>query len=410
LFHHQRISIFNPTDIRDQFPVFQADSNLIYLDNAATSQMPKGVVELISRWNSAGKANIHRGVYDLSNKATREFEEPRAYVAAFLRSDNPKTVGFTSGTTESINVVARSFLAPQLEEGDNTVTTIMEHHANFIPWQQLAMEKGIEFRVCGILDSGELDLEKLFELIDDKTKLVALDHVSNTTGAVNPIQQVIERAHARKVPVLIDAAQSVSTHLLDAQKLDYDFLAFSGHKVFGPFGIGVLYVNESHHQSMQPFLLGGGIIKSVEVEKTQFTHFPYNLDAGTPNVIGAIAMAEALRFVDELGQSNIDRHAAGLAQKLVAGLKAMDGVHVVGDFEQMAGIVSMNFDEIHPHDVASFLNKDGIAVRAGMHCTQPLLNALNLTSMVRASFSVYNTEEEVGAFLKSCVKLIEFWK
>lgn len=382
---------------------------MVYLDSAATTQRPKLVIDAINQFNSFENANIHRGVYDLSNAATKKFEQTREKVAKYLGSSNSKTIAFTSGTTNSINIVASSFLRSRLNKGDNIVITLLDHHANFIPWQMLAHEKSAELRVVPIDKNGDLDLLKLDKLLDGKTKFLSLNHISNSIGTTNDISQIIALAHKRNIPVMIDAAQSVAYYDLDIQQLDYDFLAFSGHKMFGPFGIGVLYVAEKWMKNITPYNYGGGIIKDVTIEKTTFSNFPFNIEAGTPNISGVMGLSSAIDFIQEFDKKEMRQHISALTNYCVDQLRSIKKVEIIGNPEKRSGITSFVVDGIHPHDVASFLNQDNIAVRAGMHCTQPLLAAMDTSATVRVSFSIYNERKEVDQLKDSLVELIKFW-
>lgn len=397
------------TNTKTYFPIFEKYPDLVYLDSAATTQRPKLVIDAINQFNSLENANIHRGVYDLSNAATKKFEQTREKVAKYLGSSNPKTIAFTSGTTNSINIVASSFLRSRLNKGDNIVITLLDHHANFIPWQMLAHEKGAELRVVPIDKNGDLDLLKLDKLLDGKTKFLSLNHISNSIGTTNDISQIIALAHKRNIPVMIDAAQSVAYYDLDIQQLDYDFLAFSGHKMFGPFGIGVLYVAEKWMKNITPYNYGGGIIKDVTIEKTTFSNFPFNIEAGTPNISGVMGLSSAIDFIQEFDKKEMRQHISALTNYCVDQLRSIKKVEIIGNPEKRSGIISFVVDGIHPHDVASFLNQDNIAVRAGMHCTQPLLAAMDTSATVRVSFSIYNERKEVDQLKDSLVELIKFW-
>lgn len=397
------------SDFKSHFPIFKKYPELIYLDNAATTQRPDGVIRAIHDFYTYENANIHRGVYDLSNKATSKFELIRGKVAEFLDSDNANTIAFTQGTTESMNIVARSFLPKMAKKGDNIITTLMEHHANFIPWQMYAQELGLELRVVPVDKNGDLKLDELSLLIDHKTRLLAVNHISNTLGTVNDIEKIIEIAHEKNVPVSIDAAQSASFYEISSKKLDYDFLSFSGHKLFGPFGIGILYVAPKYHEYITPYNYGGGIIKDVLVDKTTFTNYPYNLDAGTPNVEGVIGLGAALEFLGLWDKQIARNYLHNLIQYAEETLLSIPGVSVLGRPRQRSSILSFTVDQVHPHDVASFLNSDHIAVRAGMHCTQPLLDSMQTPSTVRMSATLYNTKEEIDRLREAIVELIKFW-
>lgn len=393
---------------RSQFPIFDKYPNLAYFDNAATTQCPASVIEVMSEFYTNGNANIHRGVYDLSNHASAKYEEAREKVADFLGAKS-RNIAFTSGTSESMNIIARSYLSHQLKKGDNVVVSILEHHSNFIPWQQLAKEKGAEFRIAPIDQEGNLNMKALNGLLDSKTKMLAINHVSNTLGTVNDLQQITDLAHQKGIPVAIDAAQGAAFHELDQSSIGYDFLGFSGHKVFGPFGTGVLFVSNDYRDQIKPFNFGGGMIRDVREDDTDFTTFPKILEAGTPNVGGVIGLSAAIDFLNELDRGEARNHIHALGEYCRVQLAEIEGVRVIGNPKERTGIVPFSIDNIHPHDVSSFLNKDGIAVRAGMHCTQPLLQHLGVPATVRASFSIYNTKEEIDRMITSLKELIKFW-
>lgn len=396
-------------DIKSYFPIFGKYPDLAYLDNAATTQRPHIVIDAINHFNSFENSNIHRGVYDLSNEATKKYENSRQKVADYLGIGDPLSVAFTSGTTESINILARSFLQPRLTKSDNIVITILEHHSNFVPWQNLAKECEAELRVAPIDARGDVDLPSLTKMLDHKTKILSINHISNTLGTINDIGHIIEIAHKIGIPVMIDAAQSAASYDINAARLDYDFLAFSGHKMFGPFGVGILYVADKWREQIKPYNYGGGIIREVSLHETTFSNFPFNIDAGTPNISSVIGLAAAIDFIAGLEKRLMQEQLAELSRYCVEALSSINKVKLVGNPKQRGGIVSFNVEGIHPHDVASFLNKDGIAVRAGMHCTQPLLAALNLNATVRVSFSIYNNSAEVDRLKKSIEELIKFW-
>ncbi|MEM1407045.1 MAG: cysteine desulfurase [Bacteroidota bacterium] len=398
-------------DLKDRFPIFKSHPDLIYLDNAATTQRVDKVADLLDEVNRKDNATIHRGVYELSAKATARYEQVRSKVAGFLGSDNPNTIAFTKGTTESINVVARSFVKNRLRAGDNIVVTVMEHHANFVPWQVLCKEMDCELRVASLTPEGNIDVLSFERLVDQRTRMVAVTHISNVLGTVNPIEQLIETAHAQGAPVLVDAAQGATLYDLDVAKLNYDFLAFSAHKLFGPFGVGILYVNPEYMGDMQPYTLGGGIIQSVSADEVTFQSYPFNLDAGTPNVSGVLGLGAAIDFLNELDRSKCIAHAHELANRCLAKLERVKGIRIMGGAQmQRSGIVSFTLENIHPHDVSSYLNGDGIAVRAGLHCTQPLHHFMKAPSTIRISFSIYNTDNEIDILIDSIKDLKKFWE
>lgn len=392
---------------KSQFPIFDQYPNLAYLDNAATTQRPNTVIGTISKFHQKENSNIHRGVYALSTQSSKMYEETRKEVGHFLGTDQ-HSIAFTSGTTESVNIVARSFVSPQIEKGDNIVISILEHHSNFVPWQQLSIEKGAELRIVPIDKNGTLKLDVLKNYIDFKTKMVSIGHISNSLGTINDIREVVTIAHSKNAPVMIDAAQSAAFYDLDHQKIGYDFLAFSGHKLFGPFGVGVLFVAEPYQDQISPYNFGGGMIRNVEESNTEFAKYPFSLEAGTPNISGIMGLREALNFIQDIDRSIARNHVGDLTKYCCEILSEINGVEVIGN--PASSIISFNVTGIHPHDVSSFLDKDDIALRAGMHCTQPLMKFLQVPSTVRASFSLYNSLEEVDRLKASIEDLKKFWK
>ncbi|HHP7240467.1 MAG TPA: aminotransferase class V-fold PLP-dependent enzyme [Cyclobacteriaceae bacterium] len=396
--------------IKQQFPIFEAHPGLVYLDNAATTQRPKCVIDAITKFYTSENANIHRGVYSLSAQATEAYESTRQDVATFVGSKKPQTIAFTKGTTESINIIANSFVEKELQADENIVITLMEHHANFIPWQMLCKRKSAELRIVPLDQNGDIDLGKLITSIDDKTKIVALNHISNTLGTINPIAEIVGWAHKKDVPVMIDAAQSAALHNLEVESNGIDFLAFSGHKIFGPFGVGVLYVDEKFIPKVDPYTFGGGMIEAVTTAETSFLSYPHNLDAGTSNISGVIGLSKAIDFINELQKSKLIDHLAALTDYCRERLGEIEGLQILGNPKKHFGILSFTVDEIHPHDVSSFLNHDSIAVRAGMHCTQPLLESMEIPATVRVSFSIYNSKTDVDRLIVSLKDLKKFWK
>ncbi|MCA6073486.1 aminotransferase class V-fold PLP-dependent enzyme [Fulvivirga sedimenti] len=397
------------TDIRGDFPIFSQDPALVYLDNAATTQRPEIVLKAMDTFYRKGNANIHRGVYDLSARATDHYERARHTIAGFIGARSGENIGFTSGTTESVNIIARSFLAGRLSEGDNVVVNIAEHHANFIPWQQVCLETGAELRVASIDETGALNMTEFANLIDERTRMIAVAHISNTLGTIHPIDEIIALAHAVNAPVFIDAAQSAALYPLDVEKRHIDFLAFSGHKIFGPFGTGILYVSDKYRDQVGPYSVGGGMIRDVGRNATVFQSFPGNLEAGTANIAGVIGMEAAVVYLQGLDRNMLREKADAIAVEVRKGLSGIPGLHLIGQASNISSIISFDLEGVHPHDAATFLNAEGIAVRAGMHCTQPLLDSLGLAGTVRASFTIYNTVEEGEKLVEAVKKLHNFW-
>ena len=394
--------------IKSHFPIFARQPNLVYLDNAATSQKPQAVVDTITLFYERENANIHRGLYELSATATSRYEEVRKKVSRLI-SASPGTIAFTKGTTESINIIAQGFLRNKLQKGDNVVISAMEHHANLIPWQQVCYDRGAILKVIPVNSAGELGLSELNGLLDHKTMMLAVTHISNVLGAINPVEEIISIAHKKDIPVLIDAAQSVGHHPVDVQKSGADFLAFSAHKMFGPLGTGVLYAKEEFHSEITPFNFGGGAIKNVEFDKTEFMDYPHKLEAGTANIPGVIGLGTAIDFIAQLDGNETAKHEKGLVIYFKDKLQSVTGASQVGNPLNFGSIVSFQIENIHPHDVAGFLANEHIAVRAGHHCCQPLLESMGVPATVRVSFSIYNTKEDVDTLVEALGGLKKFW-
>lgn len=387
--------MFSPQQLRQSFPVFQHFPNLVYLDNASTTQKPQVVLEAEREYYEQHNANVHRGIYRLAAEATALYEGSRERCARFINAPREKQVIFTSGTTDGINLVAQCFALPRLAPGDQVLITAMEHHSNLIPWQQVCLAKKAELKVIPFNQKGELDLQALKDQLTPRVKILALTHISNTLGTINPIAEIIAQAHALGVPVLVDAAQSISSHQIDVQALDVDFLVFSGHKIFGPTGTGVLYGKEKWLKEMPPYRFGGEMIRDVTFEKTTFAPIPHKFEAGTPNIAGVATLATALDFVESLGQNNIADHLQTLLTAGMEKLNSIPGIQFYGEAAQKSGIISFTIDGIHPHDLATILGQQDICIRAGHHCTQPIMDFYDIPGTVRASFSVYNTLEDV---------------
>ena len=396
----------SPTDLKKKFPVFSAHPDLVYLDNAATTHKTASVIDAMDRFYRDENANIQRGIYDLSQQATIRFDSARKSMGKFIGAANENCICFTSGATESINMVAFGFLKKQLRRGDNVVISIMEHHANFIPWQVVCTQTGAELRIVNCSDEGDIDLPDLKKKLDRNTRLLAITHINNTLGTINPVNEIIAMSHDQNIPVLIDAAQSAALYTINVQKTDCDFLVFSGHKIFGPQATGVLYAKETHHDLMDPLVYGGGAITEVFTDKTHFRDFPYRMEAGTPHIAGVIGLEQAIRFIDSLDRSNEIKKLNSLTRKTIEILGEMRHYRIVGRPNERSSIISFVHDDLHPHDIGSLLNEDMIAVRAGFHCTQPLLTRLKVPSTVRVSFSVYNGENDVEK-LKESLKSID---
>lgn len=393
--------MFNPNEIREQFPILSTQvygKPLVYLDNAATTQKPRCVIDAISEAYCTINANVHRGVHHLSQVATEQFEEARRTVQNFINAPHSRQVIFTRGTTESINLVASSFGNSFLKEGDRVIISTMEHHSNIVPWQLLRDRIGIEIRVIPLLPDATLDVEAYKALFNERTRLVSLTHVSNVLGCTNPVKECIDIAHSNGVPVLIDGAQSTPHTKIDVQALDADFFVFSGHKVYAPTGIGVLYGKEEWLEKMQPYHGGGEMIQTVRFEKTTYNELPYKFEAGTPDYVGAIALGKAIEFVQQIGIENIARHERMLTQYTLERFAEIENMRIIGKPDGSA--VSFLVGDIHPADLGTLLDRLGIAIRTGHHCAQPLIDHLGIPGTVRASFALYNTREEVDTLVE----------
>lgn len=389
---------YNVEDIRQDFPILQRDvygRPLVYLDNAATTQKPRSVVEAISNEYFSTNANVHRGVHFLSQKATDLHEAARERVRQFINARSTAEVLFTRGTTESLNLVASSFGEAFLKEGDEVIVSVMEHHSDIVPWQLLRERKGIVIRVIPMDDSGRLDLEAYERLFSERTRLVCVAHVSNVLGTVNPVKQMAATAHVHGAYMLVDGAQSIPHFKVDVQDLDCDFLTFSGHKIYGPTGIGVLYGRESLLEKMPPYQGGGEMIARVTFEHTTYERLPYKFEAGTPDYVGTHALAAAIDYVETLGMDEIAAHERRLTQYAMERLGAIKDMHLYGTTPDKDAVVAFNVGNIHPLDLGTLLDRLGIAIRTGHHCAQPLMQRCGVEGMARASFALYNTMDEI---------------
>lgn len=397
--------------IRSQFPILDrnvGDRKLIYLDNTATSQTPESVVADIVSMYEHTKANVHRGVHTLSQEATDRQEATRRKVRDWVNAESEREIIFTRGTTEAINLVASSY-GERFREGDEVILTVMEHHANIVPWQLLQNRKGIKLRVVDINDRGELDLDQYKSLFNERTVFASFCHVSNVLGTVNPVEEMTATAHARGVPVMIDGAQA-SPHLdIDVRRIGCDFYAFSSHKMYGPTGVGVLYGRESLLESMPPYQGGGEMIKHVSFSGTTFADLPFKFEAGTPDFVDIAAFSKALDFISETGMDNIRAHEEHLLRIATEELEKIEGIRIFGTSPHKSAVISFLAGEIHPYDLGLFLDKMGVAVRTGHHCAQPLMERLGIPGTVRASFAVYNTEEEVHEFIAALKRVLQIF-
>lgn len=388
----------NIEKIREDFPILKKEvyrKPLVYFDNAATTQKPTCVVDTIVKGYYDCNANIHRGVHFLSQQATEAHETARKTVQQFIHAQHAHEIVFTRGTTEAINLVAHSFGISQCSDGDEIIITQMEHHSNIVPWQLLQSIRNIRLRIIPFDEKGVLQVNQLESLINEKTKLIAVSHVSNALGTTNPIKEIVRIAHNHDIPVLVDGAQSTPHISIDVQDLDVDFFAFSGHKIYGPTGIGVLYGKEKWLEKIPPYQGGGEMIHKVTFEKTTFNELPFKFEAGTPDYIGSTALATALDYVSNIGIENIAQHEHELLHYATEKLSQIDGMRFIGEAESKSGLISFLVGNIHPYDLGTILDKLGIAVRTGHHCAEPVMQAFNIEGTVRASFAMYNTKEEI---------------
>jgi len=395
--------------IRADFPILSEKiykKDLIYFDNGATTQKPTCVVEKINEAYYHLNANIHRGVHYLSQKATEEHEAARQTVAEFLGSGKREEIIFTRGTTEAINLIAFSFGEAFCQAGDEIVVSVMEHHSNIVPWQMLCERKGLKLRVIPMNEKGELLLDEYKALLNERTKIVSVAHVSNVLGTVNPVKEIIKIAHEKNIPVLIDGAQSVPHIPVNVIDLDADFFVFSGHKIYGPTGIGVLYGKEKWLNAIPPYQGGGEMIATVTFEKTTYNELPFKFEAGTPDYIGSTALAEALRYVQKIGLNEIAAYEKEITEYATQRLLEIDGMRIIGTAHEKSAVISFLVGKIHPYDIGMLLDKMGIAVRTGHHCAQPLIDSLQIPGTVRASFAFYNTKEEIDTFIAALKKAV----
>jgi cysteine desulfurase/selenocysteine lyase len=400
----------NVRAVRDDFPILATrlyGKALVYLDNAATTQKPQVVIDRLTRYYAHENANIHRGVHYLSELATEAYEQARQTVCRFLNAADAQGIVFVRGTTEAINLVAQTYGRVHVGSGDDIVITVMEHHSNIVPWQMLCEQKGARLRIVPMNDAGELRLDEYEALLSDRTRIVAVGHVSNALGTINAIRTIVKMAHARGVPVLVDGAQAVSHMAVDVQALDCDFYAFSGHKVFGPTGIGVLYGKPALLDSMPPYQGGGDMIRSVRFEKTEYNTLPYKFEAGTPNIAGAIGLSAAIEYIERLGFDRIAAHERDLLAHGTRALIDVPGLRLTGTASDKAGVLAFVLEGVHPHDVGTILDREGIAVRTGHHCCQPLMDRLGVPATARASLALYNTREEIDALASALSRVRE---
>jgi len=404
---------FNIDEIRKDFPILERTVHgkpLVYLDNAATSQKPQAVIDSHVDFYLNHNANIHRGVYQMSTESTDAYDESRTKVKEFINAPDSREIIFTRGTTESINLVSNTFGRFNVKSGDEIIVSTMEHHANIVPWQILCGEKNAMLRVIPINEKGELLMDEYKKLLNEKTKLVSVTHISNTLGTINPVKEIIELAHEKKIPVMIDGAQAVAHMRVDVRDLDCDFYAFSGHKMFGPTGIGVLYGKAEYLEAMPPYQGGGDMIRNVSFEKTTYGEIPTKFEAGTPNIAGSIGLGIAIDYLNKLDFNQIHEHEMKMLNYATNEMEKIEGVRIIGTAKNKASVISFIVEGINPMDLGIMLDTMGVAVRTGQHCTEPLMTWYCIPGTVRASFAMYNRMEEVDIFIKSLKKAISILK
>ncbi|HOH91284.1 MAG TPA: cysteine desulfurase [Bacteroidales bacterium] len=399
--------------VRNDFPILQQKiygKPLIYLDNAATTQKPNAVMQAIVRYYETLNSNVHRGNHLLSIQATDAMERARNRIASFIHAPHPEEIIFTRGTTESINLVAQGFASSLLQPGDEVIISALEHHSNLVPWQQACLRTGAQLKIIPLDESGQIRLGDFRNLLSEKTRIVAIAHVSNVLGTILPVQDIIDLAHRRGIPVLIDGAQAVQHLPIDVSQLGCDFYAFSGHKIYGPTGIGILYGKGSWLEKIPPFQFGGEMIEIVSFEKTTFNEIPFKFEAGTPNVEGIIGLAAALDYLCQIGLESIFKYETELFEYALHKLSRLDDVRIIGQAKDRCSVISFLLDHIHPYDTGTLLDQMGIAVRSGNHCAQPLIDLLNLPGTVRVSLSFYNTREEIDILITALQKVKDIFQ
>ena len=395
---------FDINNIRADFPILKRkvyDKPLIYFDNAATTQKPQAVIDRISDYYANENCNIHRGVHVLSQEATTAFEGTRDQIAAFINAPKREEVVFTKGTTESINLVASTFGREILNEGDEILITGLEHHSNLVPWQMLCYEKGAKLQVVPFNDKGEVELSAFSDMITDRTRLIAVAHISNALGTINPVKEMISLAHEKNIPVLIDGAQAISHLKVDVSDLDCDFYCFSGHKTYAPMGVGVLYAKEEHLENMPPYQSGGEMVDRVSLYETSFNELPFKFEAGTPNVEAVLGMGAAISYMEDIGMQEIATYEKDLLAYGTKRLQEIKGLQIYGTATHKTGVLSFMIDDIHPYDAGTIIDKFGIAVRTGHHCAQPVMDSFGIPGTIRASLAIYNTKEEIDLLVEA---------
>ena len=396
------MSHFDVEKIRNDFPILQTKVNgkpLVYFDNAASTQKPQVVIDTLVKYYSEINSNVHRGVHFLSEKATNAYEASRKTVKKFINANKAEEIIYVRGTSEAVNLVSNTYGLKNIKENDEIIISTLEHHSNIVPWQMLCERTGAKLKVIPINQKGEIIFEEYEKMISEKTKLVSIAYISNSLGTINPVRKIIEIAHSKNIPVMLDAAQAIQHVKIDVQELDCDFLAFSGHKIYGPTGIGVLYGKEKFLEDMPPYQGGGDMIKTVTFEKTTYNDLPYKFEAGTPNIAGSIGLAAALNYVEDLGIENIGNYESELLRYGTEKMNEIDNMRIIGTADNKASVISFLVGKSHPYDIGTLLDHLGIAVRTGVHCTEPLMRFFRIAGTVRASFAFYNTKQEIDALV-----------
>ena len=399
--------------IKSDFPILNQKINghdLVYLDNAATTQKPKVVIDTINDYYRKTNSNIHRGVHTLSQRATEHYENARTKIANFINSESEKEIIFVRGATEAINLVANSYVRPLLNQDDEIIISQMEHHANIVPWQMICKEIGAKLIILPMNQKGELIVNELENIINKKTKFIAINHVSNSLGTVNSIEDIVRIAHENNIKILVDGAQAIQHIPINMKKINADFYCFSGHKIYAPSGIGILYGKKKLLDEMLPYQGGGDMIKSVTFEKTIYNDVPNKFEAGTPNISGVIALGKAIDYITNLGIENIAKHEAELLEYATEKIGEINGVKIIGNAKNKASVLSFVIENVHPHDIGTIMDAEGIAIRAGNHCNQPVMDFYSIPATARASFAIYNNKEDVDKLMKSIEKTIEVFK
>ena len=399
--------------IKSDFPILNQKINghdLVYLDNAATTQKPKVVIDTINDYYRKTNSNIHRGVHTLSQRATEHYENARTKIANFINSESEKEIIFVRGATEAINLVANSYVRPLLNQDDEIIISQMEHHANIVPWQMICKEIGAKLIILPMNQKGELIVSELENIINKKTRFIAINHVSNSLGTVNSIEDIVRIAHENNIKILVDGAQAIQHIPINMEKINADFYCFSGHKIYAPSGIGILYGKKKLLDEMLPYQGGGDMIKSVTFEKTIYNDVPNKFEAGTPNISGAIALGAAIDYITNLGIKNIAKHETELLEYATEEISKIKGVRIIGNAENKASVLSFVIDNVHPHDVGTIMDAEGVAIRAGNHCNQPVMDFYSIPATARASFAIYNTKEDVDKLIAAITKTIEVFR